>query len=47
MVMIENLQTTIYNSGLLKEVTSEPRSGTPKNQTLANGKWVIIIVDET
>jgi hypothetical protein len=28
MIMIENLQTTIYNSGLLKEVASEPRSGT-------------------
>jgi hypothetical protein len=28
MIMIENLQTTIYNSGLLKEATSEPRSGT-------------------
>jgi hypothetical protein len=47
MVMIENLQTTIYNSGLLKEVTSEPRFGTPEKQTLANGKRVIVIVDET
>jgi hypothetical protein len=34
MIMIENLQTTIYNFGLLKEVASEPRSGTPKNKRL-------------
>jgi hypothetical protein len=30
MVMIENLQTAIYNFGLHKEVTSEPRFGTPE-----------------
>jgi hypothetical protein len=47
MVMIENLQTTIYNFGLLKEGTSEPRSGTPEKQTPASGKRVIVIVDET
>jgi hypothetical protein len=46
MIMIKNLQTTIYNSGLLKEVTSEPRFRTPKKQTPASGKRVIIIVDE-
>jgi hypothetical protein len=32
MIMIENLQITIYNSGLLKEAASEPRSGTPERQ---------------
>jgi hypothetical protein len=46
MIMIENLQTTIYNFGLLKEVTSEPRSGTPEKQMSASGKRVIVIVDE-
>jgi hypothetical protein len=30
MIMIENLQTTIYNFRLLKELASEPRSGTPE-----------------
>jgi hypothetical protein len=34
MIMIENLQTIIYNSGLLKEAVSEPHSGTPERQTL-------------
>jgi hypothetical protein len=47
MVMIENLQTTIYNSGLLKEVASQPRFGTPEKQTPASGKWAIIVVNET
>jgi hypothetical protein len=46
MVMIENLQTTIYNSGLLKGVTSEPHSGIAEKQTLTSGKRVIFIVDE-
>jgi hypothetical protein len=47
MIMIENLQTTIYNSGLPKEMTGEPRSGTPERQTPDSGKWVIVIVDES
>jgi hypothetical protein len=47
MIMIENLQNTIYNSGLLKEAASEPRSGTPERQTPVSGKHVIIIADET
>jgi hypothetical protein len=47
MVMIENLQTTIYNSGLLKEMASQPRSKTPEKETPANDKWVFVIVDET
>jgi hypothetical protein len=47
MIMIENLQTAIYNSELLKETTSEPRSGTPERQTPDSGKRVIIIVDES
>jgi hypothetical protein len=47
MIMIENLQTAIYNSGLLKEMTSEPRSGTPERQTPDSGKRVIVIVDES
>jgi hypothetical protein len=47
MVMIENLQTAIYNSGLLKEMTSEPRYGTPEKQTPDSGKWVIVIMDES
>jgi hypothetical protein len=38
MIMIENLQTTIYNSGLLKEEASEPRSRTPERQTPGSGK---------
>jgi hypothetical protein len=46
MIMIENLQTTIYNSGLLKEATSEPRSGTSERQTPVSDKQVIVIVDE-
>jgi hypothetical protein len=46
MIMIENLQTTIYNSGLLKEVTSEPRSGIPEEQAPDSGKRIIVIVDE-
>jgi hypothetical protein len=46
MIMIEILQITIYNSGLLKEATSEPRSGTPERQTPVSGKQVIVIVDE-
>jgi hypothetical protein len=46
MIMIENLQTIIYNSRLLKEMTSEPHFGTPKKQTPASGKRVIVIVDE-
>jgi hypothetical protein len=37
-IMIENLQTTIYNSGLLKEVASEPRSGTPERRTPGSDK---------
>jgi hypothetical protein len=40
------MQTTIYNSGPLKEVASEPRSGTPERQIPGSGKQVIIIVDE-
>jgi hypothetical protein len=47
MIMIENLQTTIYNSGLLKEAASEAHSGTPEKQTPVSGKQVIVIVDET
>jgi hypothetical protein len=47
MVMIENLQTAIYNSGLLKEMTSEPRSETPERQTPDSGKRVMVIVDES
>jgi hypothetical protein len=47
MIMIENLQTTIYNFGLLKEMTGEPRSGTPKKRTPTSDKRVIIIVDES
>jgi hypothetical protein len=46
MIMIENLQTTIYNSGLLKEVASEPRSGSPERQTPVSDKQVIVIADE-
>jgi hypothetical protein len=46
MIMIENLQTAIYNSGLLKEATNEPRSETPERQTPISGKQVIVIVDE-
>jgi hypothetical protein len=46
-IMIENLQTAIYNSGLLKEVTSEPRSRTPERQAPDSGKRVIVIVDES
>jgi hypothetical protein len=38
MIMIENMQTTIYNSGLLKETTSEPRSGTSERQIPVSGK---------
>jgi hypothetical protein len=47
MVMIENLQTTIYNLGLLKEMTIQPRSGTLEKQTPASVKRVIVVVDET
>jgi hypothetical protein len=47
MVMIENLQTAIYNSGLFKKMTSEPRSGTSEKQTPDSGKRVIVIVDES
>jgi hypothetical protein len=46
MIMIENLQTAIYNFGLLKEAASEPRFGTPERQTPISGKQVIVIVDE-
>jgi hypothetical protein len=46
MIMIENLQTTIYNSGLFREATSEPRFGTPERQTPVSDKHVIIIIDE-
>jgi hypothetical protein len=46
MIMIENLQTAIYNSELLKEMTSEPRSGTTERQAPDSGKRVIVIVDE-
>jgi hypothetical protein len=46
MIMIENLQSTIYNSGLLKEAASEPHSGTPKRQTSVSDKHVIVITDE-
>jgi hypothetical protein len=46
MVMIENLQTAIYNSGLLKEMTNEPRSETPEKRTPGCGKQVIVITDE-
>jgi hypothetical protein len=45
-IMIENLQTTIYNSGLFKEEASEPRSGTPERQTPGSGKQVIVTIDE-
>jgi hypothetical protein len=38
MIMIETLQTTIYNSGLLKEAASEPNSGTSERQTPGSGK---------
>jgi hypothetical protein len=38
MIMIENLQTTIYNSGLLKEEASETRSRTPERRTISSGK---------
>jgi hypothetical protein len=47
MIMIENLQIAIYNSGLLKEMTSEPRSGTPEKQAPDSGKRVIVIVNES
>jgi hypothetical protein len=47
MIMIENLQTAIYNSELLKEMASEPRSGTPERQAPDSGKRVIVIVDES
>jgi hypothetical protein len=47
MIMIETLQITIYNSGLLKKATSEPRSGTLERQTPDSSKQVIVIVDET
>jgi hypothetical protein len=40
MVMIENLQTAIYNFGLLKGVTSEPHSGIAEKQTPTSGKRV-------
>jgi hypothetical protein len=46
MIMIENMQTTIYNSRLLKEVANEPRFGTLERQTPVSGKQVIFIVDE-
>jgi hypothetical protein len=46
MIMIENLQTTIYNSRLLKQVASEPRSETPKRRTPGSGKQVIVIIDQ-
>jgi hypothetical protein len=45
MIMIENLQTTIYNSEQLKEVASEPRSGTPERRTPGSDKQVIVIID--
>jgi hypothetical protein len=47
MIMIENLQTAIYNSGLFKEMTSEHCSETPERQTPDSGKQVIVIVDES
>jgi hypothetical protein len=47
MIMIENLQTAIYNSGLFKEMTSEPRAETPERQTPDSGKRIIVIVDES
>jgi hypothetical protein len=31
--MIENLQITIYNSGLFREAVSKPYFGTPERQT--------------
>jgi hypothetical protein len=46
MIMIETLQTTIYDSRLLKEAASEPRSETPERQIPDSGKQVIVIVDE-
>jgi hypothetical protein len=46
MIMIETLQTTIYNFRLLKEEASEPRSGTPERQTPDSDKQVIVIVNE-
>jgi hypothetical protein len=42
MIMIETLQSTIYNSGLLKEVASEPCSETSEKQTPDSGKNVIV-----
>jgi hypothetical protein len=47
MVMIENLQTTIDNSRLLKEITIQPRSGTPAEQTPISSRRVMVVVDET
>jgi hypothetical protein len=47
MVMIENLQTTIDNSRLLKEITIQPRSGTPAEQTPISNRRVMVVVDET
>jgi hypothetical protein len=44
--MIENLQTTIYNSGILKKMASKSRFGTPEKQAPASGKQVIVIIDE-
>jgi hypothetical protein len=46
MIMIENLQTTIYNSGILKKMASKSRFGTPEKQAPASGKQVIVIIDE-
>jgi hypothetical protein len=46
MIMTDSLQTTIYNSGFLKEPASEPSSETSQRQTPGSGKQVIIIVDE-
>jgi hypothetical protein len=46
MIMIENLQTAIYNSELLKEMVSEPHAETPERQAPDSGKRVIVIMDE-
>jgi hypothetical protein len=47
MIMIENLQTTIYNSGLLKEIIIQPRFRIPEKQIPASGKRVMVVVDGT
>jgi hypothetical protein len=46
MIMIENLQTAIYNSRLLKKVAGGPSSEIPERQTPDNDKQLIVMIDE-